>query len=209
MAEQARDRILEHARLGAEVRLRFFEERADDVGDVARAMAVALAKGGKLLFCGNGPCAADCQRMAACFVHRIRLERPPLPAMALTTDASVLTAVANDGGFDQIFEKQVQALGQPGDVLLVLSMAGSSPSLLAACRAAKRKGLATVGLTGRRGGELVGVCDHLLQVPSKDHSVIQEVHTAAANVFCQLVDYYLFEAVLELNPYLADDPASS
>ena len=135
MSEKAVQKVQEHARKGLAAREKFFEARSGLVVQVARAMAVCLAKGGKILFCGNGGSAADCQHLAAEFVNRFKLERPPLPGIALTTDSSILTAIGNDYGFDQVFEKQVQALGREGDVLVGLSTSGSSPNVLRALKA--------------------------------------------------------------------------
>ncbi len=202
MTDTAKDIILEHSAKGAALREQFFSDNAQRVVDVARTMAVALARGGKLLFCGNGGSAADAQHMSGEFVNRFLLERPPLPAVALTTDTSVLTAIGNDYGFDQVFEKQVQALAQPGDVLMAISTSGNSDNIIRALKAARDKGVATIGLSGSTGGEMAPWCDQTLLVPSGHTPLIQEVHLAVEHLLCQLVDYYLFENVVELQPYL-------
>lgn len=147
------------------LRARFFGENAALVDTVARTMAVALARGGKILFCGNGGSAADAQHLAAEFVNRFELERPPLPAVALTTDTSILTAIGNDYGFDRVFAKQVQALARPGDVVVGITTSGNSPDVLAALRAARDKGCVTVGLAGPNGA-IVPLCDLALLVPT-------------------------------------------
>ncbi|MEG6551192.1 SIS domain-containing protein, partial [Desulfocurvibacter africanus] len=121
MSQEAIDRVLAHSQAGCRLRETFFQAKATLVADIARAMAVSLARGGKILLCGNGGSAADCQHIAAEFVNRFKLERPPLPALALTTDSSILTAIGNDYGFEKVFLKQVQALGRPGDVLVAIS----------------------------------------------------------------------------------------
>lgn len=185
------------------LRVRFFAENAALIDATARTMAVALARGGKVLFCGNGGSAADAQHLAAEFVNRFELERPPLPALALTTDSSILTAIGNDYGFDRVFAKQVQALAAPGDVVVGISTSGNSPNVLAALRAARDKGCVTVGLAGRNGG-IVPLCDHALLVPHDRTALIQEVHITIGHLLCKLVDHYLFEAVVELGPFLED-----
>jgi len=176
MSQETRRIVLEHSAAGCELREKFFRESADKIVDVARDMAVALARGGKVLFAGNGGSAADAQHLAAEFVNRFLLERPPLPAVALTTDTSILTAVGNDYGFDHVFEKQILALGQRGDVFVAISTSGNSPNLVHALRAARERGVATVGLTGQGGGEMAPFCDSLIMVPGKHTPLIQEVH---------------------------------
>ncbi len=202
MSEAALQKVLDHARSGLEVREAFFEQYSQLVVEVSRAMAVRLAQGSKILFCGNGGSAADCQHLAAELVNRFKLERPPLPGIALTTDTSILTAIGNDYSYEMVFEKQVQALGAPGDVLVGISTSGSSPNVISALKEAKRKGMVTIGMTGLSAGEMLPICDHIISVPSKDTAVIQEVHIAVGHLFCHLIDHFLFEAVTELEPYL-------
>lgn len=200
-------RIAAHAEDGLRLRREFFAVQAPLLRETAAQMAAALACGHKLLLCGNGGSAADAQHLAGEFVNRFLLDRPPLPAVALSTDTSVLTAIGNDFGFEQIFAKQVMALGQEGDVLLGISTSGNSPDILAALRVAKERGLMTVGLTGRGGGAMAPLCDLLLDVPHTSTPLIQEVHISAGHVLCLLMDYFLFENVAALGPYM--HPTSS
>lgn len=202
---EATKRVLAHAEEGARLRQAYLTDKAELVVEAARTMAVCLARGGKLLFCGNGGSAADAQHLAAEFVNRFQLERPPLPAIALTTDTSVLTAIGNDYGFEQVFLKQIQALGRPGDILVAISTSGGSPNVLHALRAARGKEIITLGFTGAGGGEMPSLCDYLFHVPHKRTALVQEVHIAIGHLLCELTDYFLFEAVAELAPYLNGD----
>ena len=145
-------------------------------------MARSLVAGGKILFCGNGGSAADAQHFAAELVNRFLMERPPLPAVALTTDSSALTAIGNDYDFSLIFSRQVQALGRPGDVLVGISTSGKSPNVCEALRTAQENGLITVGLSGGNGGAMVAHCHHALIVPDKSTPLIQEVHAAIGHM---------------------------
>jgi D-sedoheptulose 7-phosphate isomerase len=201
MTPDALELVREYARQGIELRERFFADHSKVLVEAGRILALCLARGGKILFCGNGGSAADAQHLAAEFVNRFQLERPPLPAMALTTDSSILTAIGNDYGFDQIFSKQVQALGNPGDVLVGISTSGNSQNVLAAMRAARAKGLATIGMAGKN-GEIVELSDLAILVPHTVTALIQEIHIACGHLMCKLADHYLFEAVVELKPYL-------
>jgi D-sedoheptulose 7-phosphate isomerase len=201
MTERVRRIITDHAQDGAKLRVSFFADNADRVAEAARAMALCLTGGGKILFCGNGGSAADAQHLAAELVNRFMMERPPLPAIALTTDTSALTAIGNDYSFDRIFSKQVQALGRPGDVLVGISTSGRSANVNEAMRVALDNGLVTVGLGGGDGGTMLPLCRHALIVPDTRTPLIQETHAAIGHLLCGLVDYYLFEAVAELEPF--------
>lgn len=202
MSESALKKVMDHAKAGLEVREEFFNTKSDQLVEISRAVAVCLARGGKVMFCGNGGSAADSQHLAAEFVNRFKLERPPLPGLALSTDTSILTAIGNDYSYDMVFEKQVQALARPGDVLIGLSTSGSSANVIRAMREAKAREVLTIGMGGQHGGEMLAVSDYLIQVPSGDTPVIQEIHIAAGHVLCHLVDHFLFEAVAELQPWL-------
>ncbi len=201
MSERATEIVREYGREGVKLRDDFFERHSAYVVDIGRSLALSLARGCKIFFCGNGGSAADAQHLAAEFVNRFQLERPPLPALALTTDTSALTAIGNDYGFEAIFEKQVRALGAPGDVLVGITTSGSSPNVIAAMRAAREKGMITVGMTGRN-GEIVPLSDYPILVDHDVTALIQEVHIAVGHMLCKLVDFFLFEAVNELRPYL-------
>ena len=172
------------------------EAMADHALDVARAAALvaeSLQRGGKLLLCGNGGSAADCQHMAAEFVGRLTKDvtRPGLPAIALTTDTSYLTAYTNDFGFDGVFARQIETLGRAGDVLLAISTSGSSRNVLAGVDAARRNGIATIALLGVD-GPLATAADLSIRVPSRDTQLIQQVHLAVEHLICHLVEQALY-----------------
>jgi len=161
--------------------------------EVAERIAGAFVQDRKLLICGNGGSAADAQHIAAEFVNRYELERPPLPALALTTDASVMTSIGNDYAFDDIFSKQIKALGLKGDILLAISTSGNSENVISAVQVAKAQEIFTVGLIGGDGGKLARLVDAALVVRSKVTARIQESHILAGHILCQLVDYILFQ----------------
>ncbi|HDQ41464.1 MAG TPA: SIS domain-containing protein [Desulfonatronum sp.] len=190
----ALNRLREYVGQGDELRRTFFAHHEQDVVRLAMVLADCLKRDQKVLLCGNGGSAADAQHLAAEFVNRFLLDRRPLPAMALTTDTSILTAVGNDFGFDLVFAKQIQALAKPGDVLVALSTSGNSPNILAALQAAREAGMVSIGMTGQGGGAMAGLCDHLLAVPSAFTPVIQEVHITVGHLLCLLTDFFLFEA---------------
>jgi len=174
------------------VKERTIRERTDRLISAADALAEALTAGKKLLLFGNGGSAADAQHIAAEFVNRFRMERPPLAALALTTDTSALTAIGNDYAFAEVFSKQVRALGRPGDVALGISTSGNSENVVVGLRAARDAGLRTLGMTGRDGGKLRDLCDILLDVDSQVTARIQETHILMAHILCELVDRILF-----------------
>ena len=151
------------------------------------------AAGHKLLLAGNGGSAADAQHIAAEFVSRFNFDRPGLPALALTTDTSILTAVGNDYGYDQLFRRQIEAHGVGGDVFLGISTSGNSPNILQALEGARLKGITTFGLTGRTGGSMRDLCDHCLCVPSEDTPRIQEAHILIGHTLCAMVELALFQ----------------
>ena len=161
------------------------------VRTIAAVVVAALRSGHKLLIIGNGGSAADAQHIAAEIVGRYKRERPAYPALALTTDTSALTAIANDYGYERVFERQVEGLGLRGDVLLALSTSGRSPSILAALRAARKRGLVTVGFTGSKGQAMGADCDHLLIAPVDETAVIQQIHLTVAHAICDWVEQAL------------------
>ena len=158
------------------------------LGKIAEAMAAVLARGGKILLCGNGGSAADAQHIAGELLSRYEFDRAPLAAVALTTDTSVLTAIGNDYGYEQVFERQVLGLGKKGDALLALSTSGRSPNVLRAIDAAKKAGLVTIGFTGAKGGDMAARCDLVLRAPSDQTPVVQQIHITAAHVICGLIE---------------------
>jgi D-sedoheptulose 7-phosphate isomerase len=158
---------------------------------VARAAGIvtgALRAGRKILFAGNGGSAADAQHLATELVVRFMVDRPALPAIALTTDGSLLTATGNDLGFDHLFSRQILALGQAGDVFIALSTSGRSPNMLAACKAARERGLTVIGFTGAKGDAMAALCDLTLRVPSGTTSLIQQVHVAVGHTICAIAE---------------------
>jgi len=160
--------------------------------EMADVTADALAKGHKLLICGNGGSAGDAQHIAGEFLSRLMYDRAPLAAVALSTDTSVMTAVGNDYGFEHVFERQVLGLGREGDVLLGISTSGNSPNVLRALEAGRDKKLVTLGFTGAVGGSMEKACRLLLKAPSTKTAVIQQIHIVAAHIVCALVERKMF-----------------
>ncbi|RJR45385.1 MAG: SIS domain-containing protein [Deltaproteobacteria bacterium] len=185
-------RLQEAAAESIRLKSRFVEEAGPQVVAAARMLADALRIGGKVFLFGNGGSAADAQHLAAEFVNRFQIERPPLAALALTTDTSILTAIGNDYDFREIFAKQIRALGRPGDVAWGLSTSGNSPNVVAGLKVARELGLSTLALSGREGGPVAEQGDIALVVSSADTPRIQEVHILIGHVLCDLVDYFLF-----------------
>jgi D-sedoheptulose 7-phosphate isomerase len=171
---------------------RYFGEQGEEVLAAARLLVEVFKNGGKVLIFGNGGSAADAQHLAAEFVNRFQVERPPLAALALTTDTSILTAVANDYDFKQVFAKQVRALGRPGDLAWGISTSGNSPNVVAGLDAARELSMKTLAFSGRDGGPVAAAADLALTVPSRNTPRVQEVHITIGHVLCDLVDYLLF-----------------
>jgi len=187
--QRAQSHLLDSAKLKQQVA----EQNLDSIVAAAELIAESLRNGGKVLLCGNGGSAADCQHIAAEFVNYLSKDfpRPSLPAIALTTDSSILSAIANDSSFESVFERQVQALGKPGDVLIGISTSGNSSNVVLAMKAAKAANLHTLVLTGN-GGCLAEWADVAIAVPSQNTQLIQEAHLAVEHILCELVESYLF-----------------
>lgn len=158
------------------------------IAAIAQSIENSLRAGGKVLIAGNGGSAADAQHLAAEFLSRFLIDRRPLPAVALTTDTSVLTAVGNDYGFEQVFERQVRGLGRSGDVFLAISTSGRSPNVIRALKAAREMDLVTIGFSGAGDAEMRGLCRHYLAAPSRETAIIQQIHMVAGHVICALVE---------------------
>lgn len=161
---------------------------------VANACILSLQQGGKILLAGNGGSAADAQHIAGEFVSKFAFDRPGLPAIALTTDSSILTAIGNDYGYEKLFSRQIQALGNKEDIFIGYSTSGASANVIQALKEAGEKGLVTIGLTGNRGGEMKLLCDHLIEIPSSDTPKIQEGHLVVGHILCGLVERAIFKA---------------
>jgi len=156
--------------------------------ECAEAIFSGLSNGNKVLICGNGGSAADAQHIAAEFVGRYETERIALPAIALTTDTSALTALGNDYGFERIYARQIEALARPGDVLIALSTSGKSPNIIAAVMSARKSGCYVIGLTGAKGKKMASLCDLCILIPAERTARIQEAHIAIAHIWCEIID---------------------
>lgn len=165
---------------------------ADAVASAARTIADAMKRGNKLMVAGNGGSAADSQHLVAEFVSRLTVDRPALPAVALTTDTSILTAIGNDYSYENIFERQIEAIGKPGDVFLGISTSGNAKNVLKALRLCARNGISTVGYIGNEGGEMKSLCDISVVVPSRVTMHIQECQLALEHILCMMVERLYF-----------------
>lgn len=203
--ERSLEIIKLHSEAGSELRNLFFANYAKEITEVAKKMAVSITRGGKILLAGNGGSAADAQHWAGEMVNRFIIDRPPLPAIALTTDSSVITSIANDFGYKDIFAKQIEALGHPGDIFLAISTSGRSENLIQALQHAKKQDIFSIGITSDDGGTMAEFCDILLPVPIGEIEkkfahrgkvlrtpLIQEVHEALGHLLCGLLDHFLY-----------------
>jgi D-sedoheptulose 7-phosphate isomerase len=187
------DQILHAAFIeSAALKKKFVEIYSDMIVSVTDRIVEALKGGKKLILFGNGGSAADAQHIAAEFVNRFKIERPPLPAIALTTDTSILTSISNDYDFSEVFVKQLKALSASGDVAIAISTSGNSPNIIKALETAKNMGVVTILLSGKDGGRAKGMADFEFIVPSSDTPRIQEIHITLGHVLCELIDYKLF-----------------
>jgi len=164
----------------------------ETVERAASACADAIRRGNKVLFAGNGGSAADAQHLAAELVGKLAYDRPALPSLSLTTDTSVLTAVGNDYGFEDVFVRQIGGLGVAGDVFIGISTSGRSKNLVKALTLARSKGIVTIGMTGATGGDMLALCDHCLRVPSLETQKIQEGHIVLGHILCGIVERTIF-----------------
>ena len=175
-----------------EVKRRFFDAHAADVKRASEIIADTFKSGGKLLIFGNGGSAADAQHIAGELVNRFLQNRRGLPAIALTTDGGALTCIANDTGFENVFARQIEALGTKGDICVAISTSGASPNIVRACEQAREQGIKAIGLLGCDGGRVAALCDLALIVPSNDTQRIQETHNLVGHVLCELIESEMF-----------------
>ena len=190
------ERIRQIARESIEAKRSFFDANAEAVARAADMIIGSVSAGGKVLVFGNGGSAADAQHIAAELVNRLNYDHPPIPAIALTTDSSILTSIGNDSSFDKVFERQIRALGRKGDVALAISTSGNSPNVLCAVEAAREIGVTTIALAGRDGGKLAALAELALVVNADSTQRIQETHITIAHILCELVEDALFGAPL-------------
>lgn len=187
-----KDTIKEHIEGSANIKLRVIETLLDDIERAAQLCINTYHHGRKMLIAGNGGSAADAQHVAGELMNHFRFDRHPLPAISLSTDTSVMTAISNDSHYRNVFSKQVQALGKQGDVFIALSTSGNSENVLEAIRTAKERGLTVIGFTGETGGKMAAMCDHIIKIPSRDVAKIQESHMCILHVICELIERAMF-----------------
>jgi D-sedoheptulose 7-phosphate isomerase len=176
------------------VKEKFLDQNIETIIEVSVLLADTFSKGNKLLLFGNGGSASDASHIAAEFVNRFKMERPAFPAIALNTDTAVLTSIANDYGYDNIFERQLKAIAQAGDAVIAISTSGTSRNVIKAVEAAKNKKLKTIVFTGAKGDKLASLADHVFAVPSDNTPRIQETHITLGHALCQMVEEIIFES---------------
>lgn len=187
-----KDAIIKAFDESAQIKVKFVRENIDKIIDVVQLIAQAFREGKKVILFGNGGSAMDASHIAAEFVNRFLMERPPLPAIALNTDAAVLTSISNDYDFSQVYSKQLSALGHEGDVVIGISTSGNSPNVIKAIDVAKKNGMKTVIFTGGTGGKMAAMADVTFIVPTKVTARVQETHITLGHAICQMVDEELF-----------------
>ncbi|RJQ44167.1 MAG: SIS domain-containing protein [Nitrospiraceae bacterium] len=189
-----REKILNAFEESATVKQQFVRENIDTIIDVSRLIADCFSKGGKLLLFGNGGSSSDASHIAGEFVNRFTKDRPPFPAIALNTDVAVLTSIANDYDFSEVFARQMKAFAHEGDVAIAISTSGNSPNVLKAVEVAKKKKVKTIAFTGAKGDKLASMTDYVFAVQSTATPRIQETHITLGHVICQMVEEILFES---------------
>lgn len=187
-----KERIKQYAQQSIETKQKFFDANVNQIVLAAEILIAAIQANGKVLLFGNGGSAADAQHLAAELVNRLSYDRPPIAAIALTTDSSILTSVANDASFDELFERQVRALGRAGDVAIAISTSGNSPNVIRAAIAAREMNIKVIALAGRSGGKLAPLADVALIVEAENTQHIQETHITIGHVLCEVVQNALY-----------------
>jgi D-sedoheptulose 7-phosphate isomerase len=187
-------RILKLFHESARLKEKFVKDNVDLIAQVSRLIADAFSEGKRVFLFGNGGSACDASHIAAEFINRFKRERPGLPAIALNTDIAVITSIANDYGYSEVFARQLKTLADSGDIVIAISTSGGSKNILKAVDVARRKGLKTIAFTGSKGEKFAAKCDHAFIVPSEDTPRVQEVHITLAHVLCQMTEELLFEA---------------
>lgn len=187
-----RDKAIQELRESAELKIRCTEVLPDAIARAAEMLVDCFRAGGKVMLCGNGGSAADSQHIAAEFMGRFKKERPAIPAIALSTNTSTITALANDYGYGVTFKRQLEGLGKRGDVAIGISTSGNSDNVYEALLSAKKMGLSIITMTGKDGGKIAGLADVALKVPSRDTPRIQESHITAGHIICELIEDELF-----------------
>jgi len=189
-----REKILREFKESTAVKQKFVNENIETIIEVSKVMAETFSNGGKLILFGNGGSACDASHIAAEFVNRFKKERPAFPALALNTDTAILTSIANDYDYVNVFDRQLKAFGQEGDIVIAISTSGSSPNVLKAVETAKRKKIRTIAFTGEKSEKLAAISDYVFAVPSNNTPRIQETHITLGHVLCQMVEEILFES---------------